>query len=566
LDWIKQGLLCLDAEQHTMIDTWRNSGRFPALLIVLLLISDDAHSQYFSGKSKRLDSSADKCGRGRHRTQADVTRSGDGSCKHPQMSHRVEEKDVLGLMIAPLTAEDFFLQQSEGPWGMQPRQLRRSDPAFYSTIESQPFESIVDFLESCASLSASDQHVLPSGQLQNFHDISFVRGLGNTSEFFGSPGERIQPQQAAELFENNFTIILHDADKRHAVIASIADRLEEEFDLPVHADLYWSPPRAHAGPTRHREAEDCFILQLDGKQMWFVGGAPSSSAAAPGAPAVGEKRRALRSARHGTWGAVDMPLDERGQRVLLLRKGDALYIPRTFPHQASTNSSFMHEPSLHLAVYVAVEAVSWEAVLHRALASLDAQPHATRHGDVSIVEQKAKLDGCSAKHQLTLLGVAHWLVRGVGMTEPELRATFVVGKQYQEAHRRQQRTHAGAGPANGLRKAVQAVREALDASEERVVAALLAQEGVAQGVHGKSARSWSELAKGCPEAWRAMLRDRAAWAQLRHLLPLLVDQLETAAQGNEALLLDQLITWAWDDKEAGRRQRRRHAPVLAEPG
>eukprot|EP00961_Rhodomonas_salina_P245686 3319532-Rhodomonas_salina.2 len=35
---------------------------------------------------------------------------------------RVEEKDVLGLMIAPLTAEDFFLQQSEGPWGMQPRQ------------------------------------------------------------------------------------------------------------------------------------------------------------------------------------------------------------------------------------------------------------------------------------------------------------------------------------------------------------------------------------------------------------------------------------------------------------
>lgn len=99
--------------------------------------------------------------------------------------------------------------------------------------------------------------------------------------------------------------------------------------------------------------------------------------------------------------------------------------------QASTNSSFMHEPSLHLAVYVAVEAVSWEAVLHRALASLDAQPHATRHGDVSIVEQKATLDGCSAKHQLTLLGVAHWLVRGVGMTEPELRATFVVGKQYQ---------------------------------------------------------------------------------------------------------------------------------------
>lgn len=71
---------------------------------------------------------------------------------------------------------------------------------------------------------------------------------------------------------------------------------------------------------------------------------------------------------------------------------------------------------------------------------------------------------------------------------------------------------------------MQAVREALDASEERVVAALLAQEGVAQGVHGKSARSWSELAKGCPEAWRAMLRDRAAWAQLRHLLPLLVDQ------------------------------------------
>eukprot|EP00961_Rhodomonas_salina_P181315 2447530-Rhodomonas_salina.1 len=55
-------------------------------------------------------------------------------------------------------------------------------------------------------------------QLQNFHDISFVRGLGNTSEFFGSPGERIQPQQAAELFENNFTIVLHDADKRHAVV------------------------------------------------------------------------------------------------------------------------------------------------------------------------------------------------------------------------------------------------------------------------------------------------------------------------------------------------------------
>jgi bifunctional lysine-specific demethylase and histidyl-hydroxylase NO66 len=105
-------------------------------------------------------------------------------------------------------------------------------------------------------------------------------------------------------------------------------------------NLYLTP-RNGQGFRPHVDTHDVFILQLHGEKEWHVA-SPSNDLP-------------LASAKQG-------PMDSLPDfRKLTLRPGDTLYLPRGFPHEATTGSS----SSLHLTVGVYV--YRWVDLVHEVL-------------------------------------------------------------------------------------------------------------------------------------------------------------------------------------------------------
>jgi ribosomal protein L16 Arg81 hydroxylase len=139
------------------------------------------------------------------------------------------------------------------------------------------------------------------------------------------------PARIYSEFERGATIVLQGLHRFWPPLGSFCRLLEVDLGHPVQVNAYITPPGSQ-GLAVHRDDHDVFVLQVFGAKVWEVyEPSPEMPPAAP--PTI--------------QGAIG--------------PGDALYIPRSFPHAARTSS----ESSGHLTI--GILSYRWRDVIDQAV-------------------------------------------------------------------------------------------------------------------------------------------------------------------------------------------------------
>jgi hypothetical protein len=139
---------------------------------------------------------------------------------------------------------------------------------------------------------------------------------------------RIRPRDLTEQLRCGATLSFEAIDELHQPLTELAEAFESCFHAGTKINIYagW---RALHGLDLHRDDQEIFILQLDGRKRWLLYGFNVDSV----------DRSELNSTSTPPPGAV---FEE------VLSSGDLLYIPRGCYHLAVP----MNEPTLHLTISV----------------------------------------------------------------------------------------------------------------------------------------------------------------------------------------------------------------------
>jgi hypothetical protein len=140
-----------------------------------------------------------------------------------------------------------------------------------------------------------------------------------------------------EEFTDGATIVFQGMHRYWAPLADYCRRLEIALGHPVQANAYITPPGAQ-GFGAHEDEHDVFVLQSHGTKHWKV------------------------HPRH------DLPPTRPPLIDSEVAPGDSLYIPRGFPHSASTQE----RESVHITI--GILAVTWAAALTEAVKSVESDP------------------------------------------------------------------------------------------------------------------------------------------------------------------------------------------------
>jgi lysine-specific demethylase/histidyl-hydroxylase NO66 len=162
----------------------------------------------------------------------------------------------------------------------------------------------------------------------------------------GRPVDRtVRPDRVARAFDKGATIVLQALHRLWPPVSRFCRNLELSLTHPVQANAYVTPPTSR-GFAVHHDTHDVFVLQTRGRKRWRVF-QPVVELAGPEQP----------------W--KDSGADP-GEPVLEgeLRPGDALYLPRGFPHDAEARE----EVSIHITVGVLAHTWLdlWRHVMRRA--------------------------------------------------------------------------------------------------------------------------------------------------------------------------------------------------------
>jgi ribosomal protein L16 Arg81 hydroxylase len=150
----------------------------------------------------------------------------------------------------------------------------------------------------------------------------------------GDPSRRVtvaarEPQAVVANSLAGLTMIVRDIDRIHAGVGNLVSGLSAEIGETVCANLYVSQP-GRQGFDVHFDTHDVLVIQLEGVKRWRVF-----------PPTVAFPLQGLRDTYPGIKPPSGDPLAE-----LELRRGDVLYIPKGFWHDA-----FAHQDEcMHLTV------------------------------------------------------------------------------------------------------------------------------------------------------------------------------------------------------------------------
>ena len=156
----------------------------------------------------------------------------------------------------------------------------------------------------------------------------------------------VHPGRVYERFRTGATIVLQGLQRYWPPLSRLARQLEIELTHPVQVNAYVTPASAR-GLAVHYDTHDVFVLQFAGSKGWAVHEPVFED------PLVSQPW----SARRGTPGP---PVLE-----VTLRAGDALYVPRGFPHSARAQDGI----SGHLTIGVVT--TNWADVLRTAVDGID---------------------------------------------------------------------------------------------------------------------------------------------------------------------------------------------------
>lgn len=227
---------------------------------------------------------------------------------------------------------DRFLERY---WGVEPFLHRREEG----------FPDLLD-LDDVDHLVTETLLRMPSFRLVQDGKPLDPRAYTQTIRIGGRPVDRtIRPDLVARAFDRGATIVLQALHRHWPPVARFCRDLELSLTHPTQANAYVTPPTSR-GFAVHHDTHDVFVLQTHGRKRWRVYH-PLVELAGPEQP----------------W---KDSLGDPGKPVLdaELVPGDALYVPRGFPHDAEARE----EVSIHVTVGVLAHTWLdlWRHVLRRA--------------------------------------------------------------------------------------------------------------------------------------------------------------------------------------------------------
>jgi ribosomal protein L16 Arg81 hydroxylase len=230
-------------------------------------------------------------------------------------------------LLAPVRPETFFEQH----WENQPLHIQRSETSFY--------ENLLTNCDVEAAISSGGLRY-PAIQLAKdggfFPAEAFTRNIRSGDDIFtGVPNlDRLRAE-----YQSGATISLPAFHRAWPPLGALAAAIEEDFDHPVHTNVYITPGNA-TGFSLHYDTHEVFVLQIAGGKRWRIHKPPLSL---PHRSQPFDPRSYIASA----------PLLE-----VDLTPGDLLYLPRGFVHTTATSDSFSLHVTLGITVYTWVELLS----------------------------------------------------------------------------------------------------------------------------------------------------------------------------------------------------------------
>ncbi len=229
----------------------------------------------------------------------------------------------LAALVAPLPAQDFI----DSYWSARYLFCRGTADRFSSLLSWADLNSILEhhWRETYRFRLAC--------QGRDLDPASYADLDGYTP--------RVRAKDVTDHLRRGATLSFDAIDELHPPLTRFAESFESCFRGATKVNIYagW---RAFHGLDLHRDNQEIFILQLDGRKRWLLYGFSVD----------GIDREGLRTGSVPPPGAA---LDE------VLEPGDLLYIPRGCYHVAVP----MNEPALHLTIGVKVprvrDVVAWMA-------------------------------------------------------------------------------------------------------------------------------------------------------------------------------------------------------------
>ena len=170
-------------------------------------------------------------------------------------------------------------------------------------------------------------------------------------EEFAHADGRIDPHRLFRRFDAGATLVVSQFHEVHPPLARLCRGLERLFLHAVQANVYLTPAGAQGFET-HFDTHDVLVLQVQGEKRWRL--YPSQPLSLP--------------TRRMPWDST-LYAAEGSAAEVVLRPGDALYVPRGTLHDAAAQPA--GDPSLHITIGLLEPC--WADILHDAIDLLETE-------------------------------------------------------------------------------------------------------------------------------------------------------------------------------------------------
>jgi ribosomal protein L16 Arg81 hydroxylase len=220
---------------------------------------------------------------------------------------------ALDFVFSPVTAAEFFATSFE----RAPLHVARHEPGYFSDIYS-----VQEVERSLTIGSREPQHfqLVKLGSPPVDASAYSEPRLGAHWRSTGR-GPRIfmDPRKLAAYFHRGYTLLISDGALFSPSVQRLCNQLQAELGGYVQANVYMTP-RTSQGFAMHHDTHDTLTIQVEGSKAWRVY-EPVVQLPLETQPFDGSNVRGL-------------PLE----REVTLHAGDTLYLPRGYPHEATSAS------------------------------------------------------------------------------------------------------------------------------------------------------------------------------------------------------------------------------------